>query len=125
MAKRDRLASEVAHAEATLQRLVESANTRASSIAAAAAAAMDAAGADDAVPASFEEAVQALAPAEALLPHSRRERTAERAAHSEALRRRLCAWQQAPVTASRPEGDEEGERRVTVAAEACIEAMLE
>lgn len=123
-AKRDRLASEVAQAEATLQRLVDSANTRASSIAAAAAAAMDAADAADVVPASFEEAVQALAPAEALLPHSRRERTAERAAHSEALRRRLCVWQQAPVTASRPEGDdEEGERRVTVAAEACIEAM--
>ena len=57
--------------------------------------------------------------AAALLPHSRRERTAERAAYSEALRRRLCAWQQAAVAASRLDG----EMPVT-AAEACVEAML-
>ena len=116
------LAAEVAEAEATLQRLAARANTAASSIAAAAAASVDAAGAAgavDAAPASFEEAVRALAPAAALLPHSRRERTAERAAYSEALRRRLCAWQQAAVAASRPDG----EMPVT-AAEACVEAML-
>ena len=113
-AKRDRLTVEVAEAEATLQRLAATANTAASSIAAAVAAAVDAA------PASFEEAVRALAPAAVLLPHSRRERTAERAAHSEALRRRLCAWQQAAAAAS---GSDEGVRPVT-AAEACVEAML-
>ena len=84
-----------------------------------AAGAAGAAAAVDAAPASFEEAVRALAPAAALLPHSRRERTAERAAYSEALRRRLCAWQQAAVAASRPDG----EMPVT-AAEACVEAML-
>ena len=114
---------EVAEAEATLQRLAATANTAASSIAAAVAAAVDAAGAAgavDAAPASFEEAVRALAPAAVLLPHSRRERTAERAAHSEALRRRLCAWQQAAAAAS---GSDEGVRPVT-AAEACVEAML-
>ena len=122
-AKRDRLAVEVAEVEATLQRLAARANTAASSIAAAAAAAVDAAGAAgavDAAPASFEEAVRALAPAAVLLPHSRRERTAERAAHSEALRRRLCAWQQAAAAAS---GSDEGVRPMT-AAEACVEAML-
>ena len=122
-AKRDRLTVEVAEAEATLQRLAATANTAASSIAAAVAAAVDAAdaaGAVDAAPASFEEAVRALAPAAVLLPHSRRERTAERAAHSEALRRRLCAWQQAAAAAS---GSDEGVRPVT-AAEACVEAML-
>lgn len=122
-AKRDRLTVEVAEAEATLQRLAATANTAASSIAAAVAAAVDAAGAAgavDAAPASFEEAVRALAPAAVLLPHSRRERTAERAAHSEALRRRLCAWQQAAAAAS---GSDEGVRPVT-AAEACVEAML-
>ena len=113
-AKRDRLTVEVAEAEATLQRLAATANTAASSIAAAVAAAVDAA------PASFEEAVRALAPAAVLLPHSRRERTAERAAHSEALRRRLCAWQQAAAAAS---GSDEGVRPMT-AAEACVEAML-
>ena len=122
-AKRDRLTVEVAEAEATLQRLAATANTAASSIAAAVAAAVDAAGAAgavDAAPASFEEAVRALAPAAVLLPHSRRERTAERAAHSEALRRRLCAWQQAAAAAS---GSDEGVRPMT-AAEACVEAML-
>ena len=122
-AKRDRLTVEVAEAEATLHRLAATANTAASSIAAAVAAAVDAAdaaGAVDAAPASFEEAVRALAPAAVLLPHSRRERTAERAAHSEALRRRLCAWQQAAAAAS---GSDEGVRPVT-AAEACVEAML-
>ena len=122
-AKRDRLTVEVAEAEATLQRLAATANTAASSIAAAVAAAVDAAdaaGAGDAAPASFEEAGRALAPAAVLLPHSRRERTAERAAHSEALRRRLCAWQQAAAAAS---GSDEGVRPVT-AAEACVEAML-
>ena len=112
-AKRDRLAAEVAEAEATLQRLMATANTAASSIAAAVAAAVDAA------PASFEESVRALAPAAALLPHSRRERTAERAAHSEALRRRLCVWQQAAVAASNPDGE-----RLVLAAEVCVEAML-
>ena len=122
-AKHDRLTVEVAEAEATLQRLAATANTAASSIAAAVAAAVDAAGAAgavDAAPASFEEAVRALAPAAVLLPHSRRERTAERAAHSEALRRRLCAWQQAAAAAS---GSDEGVRPMT-AAEACVEAML-
>ena len=121
-AKRDRLAAEVAEAEATLQRLMATANTAASSIAAAVAAAVDAAGAAgavDAAPESFEESVRALAPAAALLPHSRRERTAERAAHSEALRRRLCVWQQAAVAASNPDGE-----RLVLAAEVCVEAML-
>ena len=111
--RRARLAAEVAEAEATLQRLMATANTAASSIAAAVAAAVDAA------PASFEESVRALAPAAALLPHSRRERTAERAAHSEALRRRLCVWQQAAVAASNPDGE-----RLVLAAEVCVEAML-
>ena len=120
--RRARLAAEVAEAEATLQRLMATANTAASSIAAAVAAAVDAAGAAgavDAAPASFEESVRALAPAAALLPHSRRERTAERAAHSEALRRRLCVWQQAAVAASNPDGE-----RLVLAAEVCVEAML-
>ena len=109
----------MAEAEATLQRLAATASTAAAAAAAAVAGAVDAAGAARVAPASFEEAVRALAPAVALAPHSRRERTAERAAHSEALRRRLCAWQQAAIAASGPDG-----ARPVTAAEACIEAMF-